>query len=190
MIEVKLTFIDLVQQGRTLTGQFLNNFLLGEMSAFYFIPLCRAQKFSGQDVRTRQSLRLANFLRQRWVYEKQGLTQKGSLIQVTRHSALVTAQLMGHLFWLSLPHHSRIIMAVTYWARNCRRFISVFLCARHCAHLSHLILQQRYQVGIILFFHLTEVEIEAQAQNVAARKCLSQSWLLPCISILLPLLLV
>lgn len=39
MIEVKLTFIDLVQQGRTLTGQFLNNFLLGEMSTFYFIPV-------------------------------------------------------------------------------------------------------------------------------------------------------
>ena len=80
LIEGKLTFIDLVQHGRTLYWQFLNDILLGEMNAFYFTPPCGAQKLLEQDIKIGHTLRLVNFLRRGSVYKRQGSKQKKEVL--------------------------------------------------------------------------------------------------------------
>lgn len=156
------------------------------MNALYFILLCGAQKLLGQDIRTRQALRLSTFLRWESVYERQGSEQKRK--SCARHKVFHCCyHTTNGTLVLVLPLQSFFRNSAVTWARHCRQFISVSPMpdTNHISSHWNLTTLSSWHYSS---FHLTEVEIKTLAQNVAASKCPSQSQLFTCISTSLPLL--
>lgn len=109
----------------------LNNILLGEVGAFHFIAPCGTQKFLGQDIRTGQTPRLADFLRWWLVSEMQNsMPQRKSC---TTHKVFCCC---SHNWWGTCSGPQSPVIPEEWWLSFIRPgTVEIYLCISLCQTL-------------------------------------------------------